>query len=414
MVKIVKLNKNFQLKKIGYKNMESEFIKGFIKKTIQEGDVEKIKDLFNKGCFDLLKQNDFIDLWEDQEINILENLLIVNREQNFHIFDGYRFPGRFEYYISSNIRAKIINLFEKLEDNDMKTLVWLDYINYIKEKDFSLFSEKSVMKFIKNYYYIIINSEKYNSRISWHILKNFEAKVGKIISEPVKRLIRTTIESKDYNKIVLINVYGWLNFLTRQDLYDLLNDLQLALLKQIIISIEKKRYEYHGFGDQLDKEIFNYFQRILPPQEAIALQEIQNIVSEQLIFDCGYHEEIFHAYKVKKNHIVKLWLSYSKISKLPESIGNLKFLKELYLSHCNLTFLPESIGNLKLLKILDLTYCDLTSLPQSFKKLQNLEKLYIYNNYFTSMPESIRNIKSLKYLDIYDEDFPEIPHFRKK
>ena len=394
--------------------MNSDFIKEFFKKTIQEGNIDKVKDLFRRDCFDLLGQNDFIDLWESPDINLLESLLIVNREQDFYIFDGYHFPRRFEDYILSNIRTKIIKLFEKLEDNDIKTLVWLDYINYLKKEDFSKFSEESIIKYIKNYCNIIILSEKYHPRISWNILKDFKTKVGKNVSEPVRKFITTTIENKDYNEIILIQVYGWLDLLNKLDLYDLLDNQQLDFFKQIFMSIKEKGYEYHGFGDHLDKAIFDYFQTRLPSYEAKALRDIQNILSERLIIDYGYHDEIFHAYKVKNNHIVKLWLSYSNISYLPESIGNLRFLKKLHLSHSNLTHLPESVGNLKFLKILDLTQCNLTSLPESFDKLQNLEKLYIYNNYFTSIPGSISKIKLLKYLDVYDDDLYGHPIFRKK
>ena len=82
---------------------------------------------------------------------------------------------------------------------------------------------------------------------------------------------------------------------------------------------------------------------------------------------------MFYAYKVNNNHVVRLWLGYSKISHLPESIGNLNFLKELDLTNCNLKSLPESIG-----------------------KLQYLEEFYLFDNKLKSLPGSISNLKSLR------------------
>ena len=163
----------------------------------------------------------------------------------------------------------------------------------------------------------------------------------------------------------------------------------------------------------MDRNIFNYFQKTLSPLEAKALQDLQDILSEQLIIDYGYHEEIFHAYKDKNNHVIELWIPTISLTNLPDSIGNLKFLKTLNLNGCGLKYLPESIGNLKNLKILDLSGCNLTTLPESFVNLQNLEKLYIRGNCFISVPDSIGKLKSLKYFDVYDIDLMDYPPFRK-
>ncbi len=338
-------------------------LKTFIKRTIKKGRIEEIQELFTKDYFRILGFNDFIELWEAPGAKLLESLLFVNREKDFNTFNGFHFPKEYNDYILSELRNKIVEIFDNLKDNDIKTLVWLDYFDVLEKEDFSMFPEETTIKFIINYYDVVLNSEKYKDPFT--ILEIFSEKVGTCLSKPIKKLIKKIIQTKDYDEIVSIDVYGWLGLLTEQDLYDLLNDQHLNIFKDIFASIRNKGYEYHGFGTQLDKDIFNYFQTILPPQEAKVLQEIQDKISEQLIIDYGYDEEIFHAYKIKNNHVVKLWLSYSKIIDLPDSIGNFKFLKELHLRHCNVKFLPESIGNLKSLKILDLTQCSLSSLPKS-------------------------------------------------
>jgi len=392
--------------------MESEEIRNFIKKTIQEGDLGEIKELFTRNYFELLDQKHFIDLWEDKTICLLEFLLIINRQHDFYNFDGYHIPERFKDYISGNIRKKIIDLFEKLEKNDFETLVWLDYADCLIKEDFSKFSEQSIMKFIEKYYYTVIISEKYPIRVSWIKIRAFEKKVGKSLSKPVKKLIMTLNENNDVDKFFMVEKYNWLNLLSKKDLYGLLGNQNLNIFEKICKSNQKKRYEYHGFGDNLDKDIFNFFQKTLPRLEAKALLDLQNIISIQLIIDHGYHEEIFHAYRIKSNHVDKLWLPGIKLLYLPESIGNMQFLKTLNLSGCGLNFLPISIGNLKNLKTLDIRGCNLSSLPESFEKLQNLEKLYIRGNCFDLVPRGIGKLKSLKYFDVIDEDLIDYPPFR--
>ncbi len=392
--------------------MEFEQIKKYIKETIKIGSIDKIKNLFIRNCFDLLIQDHFIDLWEGKTINLLEILLIVNRDHKFYEFNGYSFPKHFEDYISKTVRTKIIDLFEKLEDVDIETLVWLGYADYLKKEDFSKFSEKSVMNYIENYYHTVIISEKYPIRISWIKIRAFEKKVGKSLSKPVKKLIMTLNENSDEDKFFMVEKYNWLNLLSKKDLYGLLGNQKLNIFEKICKSNQKKRNEYHGFGDNLDKEIFNFFQKTLPRSEAKALLDLQNIISIQLIIDHGYHEEIFHAYRIKSNHVDKLWLPGIKLLYLPESIGNMQFLKTLNLSGCGLNFLPISIGNLKNLKTLDIRGCNLSSLPESFEKLKNLEKLYIRGNCFDLVPRGIAKLKSLKYFDVIDEDLIDYPPFR--
>ncbi|MHA1931600.1 MAG: hypothetical protein ACW96X_03615, partial [Promethearchaeota archaeon] len=225
--------------------MESEDIKEFIRTTIQDGDLDKIKALFKRDCFNILDQEHFIELWEEKEYKLLEILLIVNREHNFDEINGYKFPKRFNDYILRNLKPKLINIFEKLEDIDIETLVWLDYANILKEKDFSKFSENSVIKFIKNYYRTVLLSEKYTLTASRKVINIFERKIGSSLSTPVEKLIRTILELNDYKDAYMIETYGWLKLLSQKDLYGLLNDPKLDVFKKIFKSLKKKTYEYH-------------------------------------------------------------------------------------------------------------------------------------------------------------------------
>ncbi len=93
-------------------------------------------------------------------------------------------------------------------------------------------------------------------------------------------------------------------------------------------------------------------------------------------------------------------LSYTNITSLPESIGNLINLQELDLSNLKELNLPKSIGNLSNLQYLNLSYTNITSLPESIGNLINLQQLYLSYTELTSLPQSIGNLYNLKRLDL--------------
>ncbi|KAL1111015.1 hypothetical protein V6Z11_D02G028700 [Gossypium hirsutum] len=88
--------------------------------------------------------------------------------------------------------------------------------------------------------------------------------------------------------------------------------------------------------------------------------------------------------------------------KLPESIGNLKFLKNLELSYCNFFGpIPSSIANLSHLRLY-ISYNYLTGpIPKSILQLPRLEVLEIGENSFSSMKlDMFVQLKNLKGLDL--------------
>ncbi|TYI91881.1 hypothetical protein E1A91_D02G026700v1, partial [Gossypium mustelinum] len=102
------------------------------------------------------------------------------------------------------------------------------------------------------------------------------------------------------------------------------------------------------------------------------------------------------------NALQSLSLFYTNFSgKLPQSIGNLKFLTNLKLFSCNF-FGPisSSIANLSHLVNLDLSSNKLSGpIPKSILQLPRLERLYIGENSFSSMKlDMFVQIKNLKRL----------------
>ncbi|KAF9665290.1 hypothetical protein SADUNF_Sadunf16G0107300 [Salix dunnii] len=92
---------------------------------------------------------------------------------------------------------------------------------------------------------------------------------------------------------------------------------------------------------------------------------------------------------------------------LPESIGNLKSLKEFHVAECYFSgAIPSSLGNLTKLNSLDLSFNNFTS--GTLDWLGNLTKLNLLSltqtNSYGNIPSSIRNFTQLTYLYLEDND----------
>jgi len=106
----------------------------------------------------------------------------------------------------------------------------------------------------------------------------------------------------------------------------------------------------------------------------------------------------------------------TSLTNLPESIGQLKELRNLMLSSCeSLELLPGNIGVLTNLEFLNMAQCkQLKSLPDSIGNLSSLCDLsLIGNSTLTELPESLGNLLNLKKLDLSNcsglefESFPD-------
>lgn len=83
----------------------------------------------------------------------------------------------------------------------------------------------------------------------------------------------------------------------------------------------------------------------------------------------------------KNKSLKELDLSNSKLTELPEEIGELVSLEKLDLSHNKLKKLPSSIGKLKNLKYLDVSYNNLLKLPEEIVNIGEMDYLNLSYNY---------------------------------
>src|SRR2546430_2043400 len=92
----------------------------------------------------------------------------------------------------------------------------------------------------------------------------------------------------------------------------------------------------------------------------------------------------------KQGHLIKLDLSSSYITQLPEELGQLTRLRELSLSSNQLTHIPPELGQLANLQTLYLESNQLIHIPPELGQLANLRKLYLENNQWIYISTNLR------------------------
>jgi len=94
---------------------------------------------------------------------------------------------------------------------------------------------------------------------------------------------------------------------------------------------------------------------------------------------------------------------------LPENFGNLTTVESCFLWGNNLTELPDGFGGMESLNYLTLDGNQLTTLPESFGDLDNLSKLFIEENQLTHFPESFGDLASLDSLWVRVNQITHLP-----
>ncbi len=106
---------------------------------------------------------------------------------------------------------------------------------------------------------------------------------------------------------------------------------------------------------------------------------------------------------------VELDLRNKPLSELPDEITQLTELKYLHISYTRLTTLPDSIGDLKNLEILDLPNNQFTEVPPAIINLTKLWGLSLERNRLRELPEFIGQLPNLRYLYLQGNKLTSVP-----
>jgi len=103
-------------------------------------------------------------------------------------------------------------------------------------------------------------------------------------------------------------------------------------------------------------------------------------------------------------------LGNNLLTTLPESIGNLRNLKELNIrNNKGFTTIPSSIGQLTNLKFLSFHGDNISQIPSTIGDLKSLEWLRLSSNQIQRLPDSIGSLSNLKRLDLENNDLESLP-----
>jgi len=115
---------------------------------------------------------------------------------------------------------------------------------------------------------------------------------------------------------------------------------------------------------------------------------------------CSLSDKVVHDFLPRMKQLRVLSMAgYWNITELPESIGNLIYLRYLNLSYTGIERLPSATCKLYNLQTLLLFHCgNLTELPKDMGKLVNLRHLDIRGTTLTEMPAQIAKLTNIQTL----------------
>ncbi len=107
--------------------------------------------------------------------------------------------------------------------------------------------------------------------------------------------------------------------------------------------------------------------------------------------------------------LVKLSLRDNQLASIPASLCNLRQLRQLDLSVNQLASLPKVIGQIDQLCLLDLSGNRLVSVQETVGQLVQLRALSASNNSISYVPDSLERLGQLQKLDLHDNQISSVP-----
>ncbi|XP_058721662.1 putative disease resistance RPP13-like protein 1 [Vicia villosa] len=210
------------------------------------------------------------------------------------------------------------------------------------------------------------------------------------------------------------------------EMHDLINDLAMAVSSPYCTMLDTykpnprvrylayDKYEYNSH-DEFEKLNGLKGLRTFLPLPLQSFVYYNNFVSSKLFS--------YLLSTMTQLHVLSL-SNYTSMTKLPNSIGNLIYLRYLNLSHTGIKTLPSKLCKLYNLQTLLLSYCyELFELPEDVGKLVKLRHLDIRGTPLKKMPAQMSKLENLQTLSNFIvsgvkdvglkiEDLGKFPHLR--
>ena len=197
-------------------------------------------------------------------------------------------------------------------------------------------------------------------------------------------LSRSFFQQPDENKEVFV-------------MHDLLHDLAKYVFRWELGQIEKVQKVTRHFSFEIEySQYFDGFGTLCNIERLrtfVSNPNSQHDYQFSWVMKMSIHE-LFSKFKFIRILSVS---RYSNFRELPDSIGNLEYLRSLDLSHTPIERLNENLCLLSHLQILKLNYCTrLEKLPSNFHLLTNLCRLELMLTKVRKMPPYLGKLKNLK------------------
>ncbi|RHN65654.1 putative P-loop containing nucleoside triphosphate hydrolase, leucine-rich repeat domain, L [Medicago truncatula] len=185
------------------------------------------------------------------------------------------------------------------------------------------------------------------------------------------------------------------------EMHDLVNDLAMTVSSPYCIRLdeqkphERVRHLSYNIGEYDSYDKFDHLQGLKSLRTILPLPlhprfSSYNFVSRKLVYEL--------LPQMKQLHVLSL-SNYHNITALPNSIGNLIYLRYLNVSHTSIERLPSETCKLYNLQTLLLSYCySLTELPKDMGKLVNLRHLDTRGTRLKEIPVQVSKLENLQTL----------------
>ncbi|RHN65655.1 putative P-loop containing nucleoside triphosphate hydrolase, leucine-rich repeat domain, L [Medicago truncatula] len=185
------------------------------------------------------------------------------------------------------------------------------------------------------------------------------------------------------------------------EMHDLVNDLAMTVSSPYCIRLdeqkphERVRHLSYNIGEYDSYDKFDHLQGLKSLRTILPLPlhprfSSYNYVSRKLVYEL--------LPQMKQLHVLSL-SNYHNITELPNSIGNLIYLRYLNVSHTSIERLPSETCKLYNLQTLLLSCCySLTELPKDMGKLVNLRHLDIRGTRLNEIPVQVSKLENLQTL----------------